>query len=158
MTTSQTQFLSEIVSGERIPDGKQSYFRTRLKNSFHDVVLTQFADLNINKADLARRLGKEPAQITRWLGSPGNWTLDTLSDILLGMGCEPQLFINDLLLEMEKATRKEVRAQSTLPDAQLKNTVARSYTIGKTPTLGQGSILPFGTNANTQEIANTGAL
>jgi hypothetical protein len=39
---------------------------------------------------LARRLGKKPEQITRWLGAPGNWTLETLSNLLVAMGYEPQ--------------------------------------------------------------------
>lgn len=42
----------------------------------------------MSKADLARSLGKEPSQITRWLGSTGNLTLDTLSDLLFATsGC-----------------------------------------------------------------------
>lgn len=34
---------------------------------------------------------KTPAQITRYLAAPGNWTIDTVSDLLLGMGGEPVL-------------------------------------------------------------------
>jgi hypothetical protein len=42
----------------------------------------------MSKADLARSLGKEPSQITRWLGSTGNLTLETLSDLLFATsGC-----------------------------------------------------------------------
>jgi hypothetical protein len=48
----------------------------------------------ITKAELARRIGRKPEQITRWLGSSGNWTLDTISDLLLGMGLELGLSIN----------------------------------------------------------------
>ena len=40
---------------------------------------------------MARRIHKRPEQITRLLGAPGNWTLDTVSDLLLGMGFEPEL-------------------------------------------------------------------
>jgi hypothetical protein len=96
MTTSQpTSFLSEILEGTRIPAEKLSYFRARLKNRLHAMVLSQFLkqekDKLLTKADLARRLGKKPEQVTRWLGAPGNWTLDTVSDLLLGMGYEPTL-------------------------------------------------------------------
>lgn len=96
MTTSQpTPFLSEVIEGKRIPEEKLAYFRSRLKNRLHAFVLVQFSKLGreeqFTKADLARQLGKKPEQITRWLGAPGNWTLDTLSDLLLGMGFEPNL-------------------------------------------------------------------
>jgi len=101
MITSQpTPFLSEIIDGSRIPDEKLNYFRARLKNRLHAMVLTQFIklvdDKQFTKADLARRLGKKPEQITRWLGVPGNWTLDTVSDLLLGMGFEPTLATSNL--------------------------------------------------------------
>ena len=40
------------------------------------------------KADIARVLRRDPAQITRWLGGPTNWTLDTISLLLLACGAE----------------------------------------------------------------------
>lgn len=101
MPTSQAiLFLSEIIEGSCIPDEKLNYFRARLKNRLHAMVLAQFMNLEkdrqFTRADLARRLGKKPEQITRWLGAPGNWTLDTVSDLLLGMGNEPTLAISNL--------------------------------------------------------------
>jgi hypothetical protein len=94
MTTSQTaKFFSAVIKGERIPEGKLAYFRARLRTRLHDLVLSEFARLalsdQITRAELAERIGRQPEQITRWLGSPGNWTLDTLSDLALGMGAEP---------------------------------------------------------------------
>ncbi len=95
MTISQTPFLSEILSGERIPEQKLGYFRARLSNRMHDLILSTFLELEkrneISRADIARRLNREPAQISRWLGAPGNWTLDTVSDLLLSMGHEPMV-------------------------------------------------------------------
>lgn len=93
MPTSQEIFLSEIVGDDAISEGKLEYFRSRLSNRFHEFIIDEFIRLskekNVTKADLARKIGKAPAQITRWLGEPGNWTMDTLSDLALGMGCEP---------------------------------------------------------------------
>ena len=97
MTTSQqTAFLSEILDGSPIPQGKQAYFSARLRNDFYDVVMRLFLEKKISKAELARRLGKDSAQITRWLSSPGNWTFDTLSNFLLGMGYGGALLTIDL--------------------------------------------------------------
>jgi hypothetical protein len=95
MTTSQTSFLSEIISGDPIPANKLGYFRARLTNRLHELIITEFERLSqsgkISKADLARRIGKKPEQITRWLGAPGNWTIETVSDLAIGMGCEPKI-------------------------------------------------------------------
>ena len=49
-----------------------------------------------SRADLARKLRARPSQITRWLSSPGNWTLDTISDLLLAMSCRAHLTADDL--------------------------------------------------------------
>lgn len=101
MTTSQQNtFLSDLFTRESIPIGKLAYFRGRLSNRIHELVLEAFAHLEaaggITRADLARRIGKKPEQITRWLGNPGNWESDTVSDLLLGMGFEPRLSLIDL--------------------------------------------------------------
>ncbi len=42
----------------------------------------------LTRSKLAKRLGKRPEQITRWLAAPGNLTLDTISDLLLTMNAE----------------------------------------------------------------------
>jgi len=39
----------------------------------------------MSRAELARRIKKKPEQITRWLNTPGNLSLSTLSDLLLGI-------------------------------------------------------------------------
>lgn len=82
--------MSEILAGEEIPLGKLAYFRARLRNALHDVVLKAFdqqrQECGLTKADLARRIHKDASQITRWLSSPQNWTLDVISDLLVALG------------------------------------------------------------------------
>jgi hypothetical protein len=100
MITSRTQsFLTEILQGERIPVGKLEYFRARLQSRLHQLVLAEFLrqeDRGLHQAELARRIGRKPEVVNRLLGAPGNWTLNTVSDLLLGMGVEPELSIEHL--------------------------------------------------------------
>ncbi len=100
MTTSQTAFLSEILGDEKIPAAKLAYFRRRLSNHVYAAVVNEFLKLEkaglINRAELAKRIGRRPEQVTRWLGSSGNWTIETVSDLLLAMKCEPLVSIAPL--------------------------------------------------------------
>ena len=89
MTTSRTSFLTEIIDGKTpIPERKLAYFRERQRNRLYDFIVSKFLEReksDFTKADLARRLQKRPEQITRWLSTPGNWTLDTISDLTLAI-------------------------------------------------------------------------
>lgn len=68
------------------------FFRQRLKNKIFQSVLSYFNEIaeneGLTKKDIAKLLDKDPAQITRWFSGPKNWTLDTISDLLLAMGAE----------------------------------------------------------------------
>jgi plasmid maintenance system antidote protein VapI len=110
MTTSQKQLsLTDILEGHPIPAGTLEYFRARLRSKFHQLVLDEFLrqedSSGLTKAELARRIGKGAHQVNRWLGAPGNWTLQTVSDLLLAMGSEPEfavLHIQDRIDDAEK--------------------------------------------------------
>lgn len=94
MTTSPTQFFSELAAGHNgptIPEPERVYFQTRLRNRMFSFILRKFLDESKNgltKAILARRTGKSPEVINRILGAPSNLTLDTVSDMLLGISAE----------------------------------------------------------------------
>lgn len=91
MSTSQTHLLSEIRSGQPIPEGKLAYLRSRTKNRLYNFILEKFLEKEregLTRAELARRIGRRPEVITRLLGSPGNWTIDTVSDLLIGICAE----------------------------------------------------------------------
>jgi len=68
------------------------YYRYRFQNRVYQSVIAYFAmraeQDGLTKAILASIMDKEPSQITRWFSGPGNWTLDTVSDLLLGMDAE----------------------------------------------------------------------
>jgi hypothetical protein len=77
--------LSKPEGDARIPLETQLYFRARNKNRAYDAVIREFLKSGLSQATLARRLGKRPEIISRLLGAPGNWTLDTVSDLLLAI-------------------------------------------------------------------------
>ena len=91
MNTSQTSFLYEIERDESIPLGKLAYLRERTRNLLYDFIIKKFLEAEKNglsQAELARRIGKRPEVVSRWLGAPGNWRIDTISDLLVGIGAE----------------------------------------------------------------------
>lgn len=90
MSTSQNlSVLSEIHGDDPIPLKTRQYFRRLLQNRIHELVLQAFMDQEeregLTQKQLAGRLEKAPEQINRWLHTAGNWELDTLADLLLGM-------------------------------------------------------------------------
>ncbi len=89
MTTHQTHFLCEINGPEPISEGTQAYLEARAKNRFYDYVLKKFLERErldgFSRADLARKIGRRPEIITRLLGAPGNWTIETGCILLAGI-------------------------------------------------------------------------
>jgi Helix-turn-helix len=69
-----------------------AYYRQRQKNRVFADLVKFFAEeaerTGITKKELSELVGKDPAQITRWLSAPSNFELDTLSDVLLALGAE----------------------------------------------------------------------
>ena len=95
-TSRKKPILSEVLDGGEIPLGTLSYFRERFRDRLYDLVMEEFlkqdAETGLTRADVARRIGRRPEQITRWFGAPGNWTLETVSDLLLAIArAEPDV-------------------------------------------------------------------
>ncbi len=112
MNTSRKPFLSEVLDGDRIPVGTLSYFRERFRDRLYDLVIEEFLKQSekndLTRADVARRIGRRPEQITRWFGAPGNWTLETVSDLLLAIArAEPDV----TLLPLEGRAGRNYRGQ-----------------------------------------------
>ena len=90
MPTSQIpSMLSELAAGLPIPLEKRAYFHARVLNSFYQFVIQKFLEEEragrLTKAELARRIERRPEVVSRLLGAPGNWGLETATDLLLGI-------------------------------------------------------------------------
>ena len=115
-TSARPHFLSEILEGKPIPKGKLAFFQERLRDHLYELVVSEFLKREqagvLTKAAVAHRLGKDPSQITRWLGAPGNWELDTVSDLLLAIAqAEPAISLAPLTVKVGS-----VADSKTIPD------------------------------------------
>jgi len=95
VTTSRTTSVwTEFDESSQLSKKALGYFRGRLSNKLYQLVINEFKkreSAGFSRAKLARRIRKKPEQITRLLSGPGNWTIETVSDLMLGMGFEPEL-------------------------------------------------------------------
>lgn len=104
MSVLQTSILSEPTGTDMIPMGTLIYFRARLKQHIYSLVIKEFKKSALSKADLARRLDMDPAQLSRLLSGPGNVTSDTASDLLFAIsGAELDLGVSYPLSRYGKA-------------------------------------------------------
>lgn len=93
MTSSATtSILSEKKNLDRLSHATRAYFQNRTKNRVHNLVLTKFRKERdagrLTQAQLARRMGKTPDQISRILSYPSNLGLEMVSDLLLAIAGE----------------------------------------------------------------------
>ncbi len=89
MNISRTPILNEVLDNlATIPEDTYDYFQERQKGRLYDKIIRGFWEKEkegFSRAQLARRMNKRPEQITRILAAPGNWTLDTISDLVLAI-------------------------------------------------------------------------
>lgn len=113
-TSRKNPFLSTILDGEVIPLGTLSYFRERFRDRLYDLVMEEFlkqdAEAGLTRAEVARRIGRRPEQITRWFSAPGNWTLETVSDLLLAVARSE---VDVTLMPLKGRAVRNFRHQST---------------------------------------------
>jgi len=82
MPTSQTTGLSEPSGSDKVSLGTLGYIRTLNRHRQYDVVIKDFKQSGLSKADLAKRMGRAPEVVGRLLARPGNWEADTYADLL----------------------------------------------------------------------------
>ncbi len=80
-----TSDLSKPSGQEPIPATTEAYIRTRNRMHAFTLVQKEFQKSGISQADLAARMRKGTDRVCRLLGAPGNWTLDTVADLLFAI-------------------------------------------------------------------------
>lgn len=85
MTTSQTSFLAEPAGDNKVSQRVLGYVSEMARSDLYNLILTAFEDSKLPKNTIAKRLGKDPAWLTRVLGAPGNWTIDTVAELLFAI-------------------------------------------------------------------------
>jgi hypothetical protein len=106
VTTSQTQFLSDILDGEAIPDGAFVYFRGDLENQAHSLLLKVYhkrrSEEDLSQKEYAARIHHTAEVVNRHIAVAGNWQLDTIADYFLGL--RARLVLSVVYLEDLKAS------------------------------------------------------
>lgn len=113
MTTSQiVPYLAEITDEfSVIPADRLAYLNERFRNRLYDLIVGEFMrhaakNPKFTQAALARRLRSRPEVVNRWLSSPGNWTLDTVSSLVAGIsGAELGLSVESFA---DRAARNDI--------------------------------------------------
>ena len=80
--------ISQELDADTISAGALAYIGQRAKNSYYHFVMSKFRECDMTQAKLARKIGKNPAQMNRILASPGNWTIETIAVLLAGICSE----------------------------------------------------------------------
>jgi hypothetical protein len=113
MRISPTTNLSEPSGAEKISEGTLTYFRARNRRRLYEFVVKEFERSGLSQAHLARRLGKGTDIVCRWLGSPGNWTADTVSDLLFASSGAEAGYIARYPLQSVRVTSTEQNAAAS---------------------------------------------
>jgi len=115
ISAQQKLFLSEILEDRPIPESTLIYFRERFRDKLHSAILEAFLirsqQKNLKRQDLAARIHRTKAQISRWFSAPSNITLDSISDLMVGLGMDFDAFpfspIENTLAPKEAQVKKE---------------------------------------------------
>lgn len=146
MTTSLVPSLRPIADGGLIPESTRIYFRERLRIRLHQFLLREFAlrsrAKGLTRKALGERIDRRPEMITRWLGTPNNMELDTLSDLLLAMGIEPTFGGKEVAPASDSVLPNVLPRQLEATDAQGARPTLPLALVGSDTKPAQGAIAP----------------
>lgn len=135
--------MKNTSNRNKIPAKDIFYFRQRFKNKLFQSALAYFVGMakekSLTKKDIAKSLGKDPAQITRWFAGPNNWTLDTISDLLLAMDAELQYEIVSLYESSQQTTELAAIKENSAKSGIVLTKTNTFRTIGNFPNENKGT-------------------
>ena len=91
ITFQKTPVKSEIEGDGRLSAGTLGYLCARNRDAWFDYVHQKLAAAEargVKRSDIAARLGKSPSRLSKLLAAPGNWTLDTVTELLVAIDRE----------------------------------------------------------------------
>ncbi len=95
MRTSRTTWLTKPEGDSKISSGTFGYVNARIRQRAYDLVVREFKASGISQATLARRWGKAPEIVSRFLARPANWELNTLAEALFAIrGAVPSFSVD----------------------------------------------------------------
>ena len=146
LTTSR---LSKPQGRKRISDANLAYLQTRNRLRLFSLVNEEFQKSGLSQADLAARLGKGTDRICKLLGAPGNWTLDTASDLIFAItGGTLKYMVSHPL---DKAKRNDTRP-TWVCEQHITSKPAVELKLNKQSEVPKTKIVPSG-NTATWEAA-----
>lgn len=116
MTTSlETSSIFELYDTKgRIRDECLGYFTAKAQAEAHQEILKRFLECQrtgISKSVIAQRLGKRPEQVTRWIATPGNWTIETYAQLMLaldGIALFDSMSLKEVSLKIKKSPSADI--------------------------------------------------
>jgi hypothetical protein len=82
---------AEIEGSGRLSPGTMGYLCALTREAYFDYVHQKLAEAEAKgatRASIAARMGKSPSRLSKILGAPGNWTLDTITELLAAIAKE----------------------------------------------------------------------
>lgn len=121
------------------------YFRQRYRNRVYNALLSfiekEIELTGVSRKEIAKKLGKDPSQISRLLSGSSNLTLDTVSDLLYALDAEaepPQIrrfadkpqpnYVNPLIADIIGKERKSGAAAAESSTVGTSDSVQASLT------------------------------
>lgn len=121
--------LSELAGDGKLSPGTLAYLGQRARNNYYNYVMSKFRESGITKAALARRMGKGQDRINRLLSSPGNWTIDTVAELIAAI-CAEELIAKSLPI-LDRPARNHSQADISDDDGDLDPSSIKSASSGR---------------------------
>jgi hypothetical protein len=133
-TSRTTPRLSKPFDSDPVPPTTLEYLRTRNRMRLFDLIHRELKRSGITRLQLSKRIMRGLDRISHLLGAPGNWTLDTASDLLFAIsGAEIRY---ELSYPLEKTPRNMTKPDWLHDEHERTALKGGSQIIGMPPPAG----------------------